>query len=137
MDVEVRIDTTDNAPCQSGHCHPFFSAWFGVAPHQVGRRTRQRRACVAGSYEVTPSTRQGVEWVTGPGRRIERKTVPKDVSRTVGVRPGLGTHPYADQSTYSSGGSLSGHFNPYAGLGWPHGARCAIVQPNASIVAME
>ena len=29
----------------------------GVAPHRSGRRTRQRRACAAGSYEVTPSDR--------------------------------------------------------------------------------
>ena len=47
--------------------------------------------------------------MTGPGRRIELKTVPRDVSRFAGVRPGLGTHPHADQSIHRSGGSLSGH----------------------------
>jgi hypothetical protein len=29
-----------------------------------------------------------------------------------GVRPGLGTHPHADQTVHRSGGSLSGHLNP-------------------------
>ena len=61
----------------------------------------------------------GVEWVTGPGRRIELKTVPKDVSRIIGVRPGLGTHPHADQSIHRSGGSLSGRFNPRCRAGVP------------------
>jgi hypothetical protein len=28
------------------------------------------------------------------------------------VRPGLGTHPHADQSIHRSGGSFSGRFNP-------------------------
>ena len=28
MNVEVRIDTTRDAPWQSGHCHPF--RWFGL-----------------------------------------------------------------------------------------------------------
>ena len=60
-------------------------------------------------HSVRPA---GVEWVTGPGRRIELKTVPKDVSRFAGVRPGLGTHPHADQSIHRSGGSFSGRFNP-------------------------
>ncbi len=54
----------------------------------------------------------GVEWVTGPGRRIELKTVLSDVSRIIGVRPGLDTHSHADQLPHRSGGSLSGHFNP-------------------------
>ena len=39
----------------------------------------------------------GVEWVTGPGRRIVLKTVLTDVSRIIGVRPGLDTHSHADQ----------------------------------------
>jgi hypothetical protein len=43
----------------------------------------------------------GVEWVTGPGRRIELRTAPKDVSRFFRVRPGLGTHPHADQSIHA------------------------------------
>ena len=50
--------------------------------------------------------------MTGPGRRIDIKTVRKDVSRNTGVRPGLGTHPHADQSVHRSGGSLSGQLNP-------------------------
>jgi hypothetical protein len=50
--------------------------------------------------------------VTGPGRRIVLKTVRKDVSRFIGVRPGLGTRPHADQSIHPSGGSFSGHLNP-------------------------
>ena len=29
-----------------------------------------------------------------------------------GVRPGLGTHPHADQTNHRSGGSLSGQLNP-------------------------
>jgi hypothetical protein len=59
----------------------------------------------------------GVEWVTGPGRRIELRTVPKDVSRFFRVRPGLGTHPHADQSIHRSGGSLSGQLNPRCRVG--------------------
>ena len=44
MDVEVRIDAAGDAPCQSGHCHPFVGlGWGDTAP--AGRRTRQRRAC--------------------------------------------------------------------------------------------
>ena len=57
MDVEVRIDAAGDAPCQSGHCHPFVGlGWGDTAP--AGRRTGQRRACKAGSYEVTPSDRR-------------------------------------------------------------------------------
>ena len=44
MDVEVRIDTAGDAPCQIGHCHPFVGlGWGDTAP--AGRRTGQRRAC--------------------------------------------------------------------------------------------
>ena len=65
-------------------------------------------------HSVPPA---GVEWVTGPGRRIERKAVPQDVSRFAGVGPGLGTHPHADQSIHRSDGSLSGHLNPRCRIG--------------------
>ena len=40
-----------------------------------------------------------------PGRRIVIKTVRKDVSRIVGVRPGLGIHPHADRFLHRGGGS--------------------------------
>ena len=29
MDVEVRIDPAGDAPCQSGHCHPFVGLGWG------------------------------------------------------------------------------------------------------------
>ena len=61
----------------------------------------------------------GVEWVTGPGRRIVRRTVLTDVSRMFGVRPGLGTHSHADQSIHRSGGSLSARLNPRCRVGRP------------------
>jgi hypothetical protein len=38
-----------------------------------------------------------------PGRRIVIKTVRKDVSRIVGVRPGLGIHPHADRYPHRGG----------------------------------
>ena len=80
MDVEVRIDAAGDASCQSGHCHPFVGlGWGDTAP--AGRRTGQRRACVRQAPIRSLRPTGGVEWVTGPGRRIERKTVPKDVSR--------------------------------------------------------
>ena len=93
--------------------------WVGVTPHRAGRRTGQRRACTGRlllGHSVRPA---GVEWVTGPGRRIVRRTVRKDVSRIVGVRPGLGTHPHADQSVHQSGGSLSAQLNPRCRDGLP------------------
>ena len=80
--------------------------------HRAGRRTGQRGACTGRlllGHSVRPA---GVEWVTGPGRRIVRRTVRKDVSRFAGVRLGLGAHPHADQSIHRSGGSSSGRFNP-------------------------
>ena len=80
MDVEVRIDAAGDASCQIGHCHPFVGlGWGDTAP--AGRRTGQRRACVRQAPIRSLRPTGGVEWVTGPGRRIERKTVPKDVSR--------------------------------------------------------
>ena len=86
--------------------------WVGVTPHQAGRRTRQRRACVrqAPMRSLRPT---GGCRVGDRARPTDRtKTVPKDVSRFSGVRPGLGTHPHADQSVHRNGGSLSGQLNP-------------------------
>ena len=114
------IDAARDAPCQSGHCHPFVGlGWGDTAPSGTTDRTATglcRQAPIG--HCVRPA---GVEWVTGPGRRIELKTVPKDVSRFAGVRPGLGTHPHADQSVHRSGGSFSGHFeSSLPGLGAPN-----------------
>src|SRR5579864_4678630 len=112
MDVEVRIDAAGDASCQIGHCHPFFGlGWGDTAPD--GTTDKTATGPVSGRLLLGHSVRPaGVEWVTGPGRRIDIKTVRKDVSRLTGVRPGLGTHPHADQSIHRSGGSASGHLNP-------------------------
>jgi len=39
-----------------------------------------------------------------PGRRIVIKTVPRDVSRFIWVRPGSGIHPHADRCRHRGGG---------------------------------
>jgi hypothetical protein len=60
MDVEVRIDPAGDAPCQSGHCHPFVGlGWGDTAPSGTTDRTATG-LCEASSYEVTPSDR----WVS-------------------------------------------------------------------------
>ena len=58
MDVEVRVDPAGDAPCQSGHCHPFVGlGWGDTAPSGTTDKTATG-LCEAGSYEVTPSDRR-------------------------------------------------------------------------------
>ena len=104
VDVEVCIDPAGDAPCQIGHCHPFVGlGWGDTAPS--GTTDNNSDGPVSGRLLLGHSVRPaGVEWVTGPGRWIVRRTVPRDVSRFFGVRPGLGTHPHADQLHHRSGG---------------------------------
>ena len=67
------------APCQIGHCHPFVGLGW-VTPHQ---RDDGQDSDGPGSgrlllgHSVRPV---GVEWVTGPGRRIVRKDSPEGTS---------------------------------------------------------
>ena len=58
VDVEVCIDAAGDAPCQSGHCHPFVGlGWGDTAPS--GTTDRKATGLLqAGSYEVTPSDRR-------------------------------------------------------------------------------
>ena len=50
MDIEVRIDAAGDAPCQSGHCHPFVGlGWGDTAPSGTTDRTATG-LCQAGSY---------------------------------------------------------------------------------------
>ena len=83
----------------------------------AGRWTGQRRACAAGSYEVTPSDRL----VSGecPSRADESNS--GQSKRTSagfdGVRPGSGTHPHADQFSLRSGGPSAVYLNPRCRLG--------------------
>jgi hypothetical protein len=54
--VEVRVDPSGDAARDSGHRHLFLSLGVGdTTPPE--RWTGQRRACAAGSYEVTPFDR--------------------------------------------------------------------------------
>src|SRR3954452_23107024 len=50
-----------------------------------------------------PSNRFGVEWMLGPGRRINIKTVRQP--EFPGVRPGSSTHPNGDAHPKPTGGS--------------------------------
>jgi hypothetical protein len=87
------------------------------------RWTGQRRACAAGSYEVTPSDRlvsgecpsQADESTSG---QSERTSAGFD-----GVRPGSGTHPHADQLSLRSGGPSAGYLNPRCRLTFTTGDR--------------
>ena len=93
--------------------------WVWVTPHLAGRRTGQRRACVrqAPIRSLRPTGRCRV----GDRARSTDRTQdsPEGRQPEIGVRPGLGTHPYADESLHRSGGSLSGHFNPRCRDGVP------------------
>ena len=81
------------------------------------RWTGQRRACAAGSYEVTPSDRlvsgecpsQADESTSG---QSERTSAGLD-----GVRPGSGIHPHAGQFSLRSGGPSAGYVNPRCRVG--------------------
>ena len=84
-----------------------------MTPHQAGRRTRQRRDSVrqAPIRSLRPTGGCRVGDRARPTNRT--KDSPKRTSAgNIGVRPGLGTHPHADQSIHRSGGSFSDHLNP-------------------------
>ena len=111
MDVEVRVDPSGDAARDSGHRHLVLSLGLGdTAPAR--RWTGQRRACAAGSYEVTPSDRL----VSGecPSRADESTSGQSERTSAGfdGVRPGSGTHPHADQFSLRSGGPSAGYVNP-------------------------
>ena len=52
-----------------------------------------------------------------PGRRIVFKTVRRTSAGIVGVRPGSGIHPHADQFPLRNGGPSAGYVNPRCRLG--------------------
>jgi hypothetical protein len=95
MDVEVCVDPAGDASRDSGHRHPFVRLG-DTAPAE--RRTGQRRACAAGSYEVTPSDRP----VSGecPSRADESTSGQSERTSAGfdGVSPGSGTHPTLTRS---------------------------------------
>ena len=68
-----------------------------VAPRQSGRWTRHRRACAAGSYEVTPTDRAVVRMGVQAGPTDRFQDSPQRRQPVNGVRPGLGIHPHADR----------------------------------------
>ena len=91
----------------SGHRHLFLSLGVGdTAPPE--RWTRRRRACAAGSYEVTPFDRL----VSGDCPSRADESTSEQSERTSagfdGVRPGSGTHPHADQFSFQRGGRSGG-----------------------------
>jgi hypothetical protein len=79
--------------------------WVGVTPHQAGRRTRQRWACVrqAPMRSLRPTGRCRVGERARPTNRT--KDSPKGRQPEVLSQTWLGTHPHAGQSIHRSGGS--------------------------------
>src|ERR1019366_6962 len=106
--VEMGVDPSGDSARHSGHGRLFLSLGVGDnAPPE--RWTGQRRACAAGSYEVTPSDRlvsdecpsQADESTSGQSERTS--------AGINGVRPGSGIYPHADQFSLRNGGPSAGY----------------------------